>query len=82
MSAGFTLVELLAVVGVIGVLIALLLPAIQAARETARRAACQSKLVQLGLALAQYEASHRALPPGTVNPTGPIRNQPDGYHMS
>ncbi|MBN2022121.1 MAG: DUF1559 domain-containing protein [Pirellulales bacterium] len=64
---GFTLVELLVVIAIIGVLIALLLPAVQAAREAARRAHCTSNLRQLGLAVAQYENTHRSFPPAFVD---------------
>jgi prepilin-type N-terminal cleavage/methylation domain-containing protein len=78
---GFTLIELLVVIAIIGILIALLLPAIQAAREAARRATCATNLTQLGIALQNYEAAQQVLPPGTVNPKGPIRSVPQGYHM-
>ena len=62
---GFTLVEALTVLGVVGLLLALLLPAVQASREAARAAACQNNLKQIGLACYDFEALHRALPAGS-----------------
>ncbi len=76
----FTMIELMIVIGIIAVLISLLLPAIQSAREMARRTQCASNLMQLGIAFGNYASTHTVLPPGVVNPTGPIRNLPAGYH--
>src|SRR4051812_36089862 len=74
--AGFTLVELLVVIAIIGILVAMLLPAIQSAREAARRSQCLNHLKQWGLAMQMFHDAKKQLPvgsrgPGTVAPAAP-----------
>jgi prepilin-type N-terminal cleavage/methylation domain-containing protein len=78
----FTLVELLVVITIMGILMAMMVPAVMATREAARRMTCLNNLFQIGVALNNYQAAYDMLPPGTTDQQGPVHNTPQGYKMS
>ncbi len=81
-TRGFTLVELLVVIAIIGILVALLLPAVQTAREAARRMQCTNRLRQVGLASLTFESANRNLPPGSYYSLGPRAPAPGGNFLT
>ncbi len=77
---GFTLVELLVVIAIIGILIGLLVPAMQAMRELSRRSFCEQNILKLSLALSAYSNRFGHYPIGTVNDSGPVKSERVGFH--
>jgi prepilin-type processing-associated H-X9-DG protein len=75
------MIELLMTVSIIGVIVSLLLPGLLSGRSAARRVSCVNNLRQIGLALQNYQTQLGVLPPGVVNPTGPVHNRPDDLHI-
>jgi prepilin-type processing-associated H-X9-DG protein len=79
--AGFSIVETLAVVVTVSLLIFLMLPALLASRDAAMRLKCMHNMKQVGLALENYQTYHRVLPPGVVNPVGPVGVRSEGQKI-
>ena len=81
-QSGFTAVEVLLVGAMLVLMLTLLMPCLLVSRRAAQQVECLNNLKQIGVALQNYEAVTGVLPPGCVNPVGPILNEPSGYHMS
>jgi len=80
--SGFTLVELLVVIAIISILVSMMLPAVNAARESARRVQCVNHVLQIGLAMQNYEMGMEALPSGVLDVDGPVQATESGQHIS
>ena len=80
--AGMTLIEVVMVLGIIAVILCMMIPAIISGRSAADRVSCMNNMKQIVLALHNYEVQSLALPPGVINPTGPIRNLAEDQHIS
>jgi prepilin-type N-terminal cleavage/methylation domain-containing protein/prepilin-type processing-associated H-X9-DG protein len=78
---GFTMIELVVVVAIIAVLLALILPAVQSSREAARRTQCVNNLLQIGIAIENYEATNNVLPPGVIDTKGPVVEKVASYQF-
>lgn len=79
--SGFTLVELLVVMAIMGILISMLLPAVQQVRAAAQRVSCMNNIAQLAIAVHNYEFSQEHLPPGVINDQGPITSDENGQDV-
>jgi prepilin-type N-terminal cleavage/methylation domain-containing protein/prepilin-type processing-associated H-X9-DG protein len=79
---GFTLVEVLVVIAIIGLIIALIFPALSAATESSRRAQCAYNLSRLMIAMQSYQQANELYPSGTIAASGPVRNEPQGLDQS
>lgn len=75
------MIELLVVILIISILLSFILPALVECRDSARRIQCCNNLKQIILAVHNYESQYRVIPPGVVNPSGPIRSVPEDYHI-
>ena len=80
--AGMTIIEVVMVLGIIAVILCMMIPAIISGRSAADRVSCMNNMKQIVLALHNYEVQSLALPPGVINPSGPIRNLAEDQHIS
>ena len=82
MRSAFTLVELLVVIAIIAMMVLMMLPAVNSARESARRSQCLTRMSQISVAMHNHEMAFETFPAGVTNPDGPILNRPEGLHRS